>query len=388
MSLIAFLTIILATLVLSEPSPLQFLLCLTLFFVFLIVIMVSSFARGCLAMFLVTSLIFIVGVFISTVSLFVFLIAFEFSLLPVSLLVLLLGYQPEKLSGVTWLITYTVICSSPLLYFCITNPLSIYSSFISLSGYAATLVSLSFIVKSPLYTLHSWLPKAHVEAPLSGSMLLAGVMLKLGGYGLLLLAPTFSGTCSLYVYLSLIGGVVCSVLCFRHWDMKSLVAYSSVVHMGVVTLGALSGLELGMSVASGIIVGHSLLSPTLFVLASDYYKLLHSRCFVLGYKSSAPATLLLATASCSGLNFGLPPFLNFWVEVSLYTIVGYVWSYSLFLLILISLLSFLYCILLYVFTCGGPTSFSSSDVSSSYIFIPPLVISFLLSFSLSALNTL
>lgn len=244
------------------------------------------------------------------------------------------------------------------------------------------------MVKSPLYTLHSWLPKAHVEAPLVGSMLLAGVMLKLGGYGLLLLAPSLSDSCFLYVYLSLVGGVVCSVLCFRHWDMKSLVAYSSVVHMGVVTLGALSGLELGLSVASGIIVGHSLLSPTIFVLASDYYKLLHSRCFVHGYKSSAPATLLLATATCSGLNFGLPPFLNFWVEVLLFTIVGYVWSFSLFQLILISFLSFIYCILFYVFTCGGPKSFSSTDVSSSYVFIPPLVFSFLLTFRLSALNIL
>lgn len=129
MSSFAFLTSILVFFVLSEPRNLQFLLFLTLFFVFLMVTMVSSFARGCLALFLVTTLILIVMVFITTVSLFVFLVIFEFSLLPVSLLVLLLGYQPEKLSGVTWLITYTVICSSPLLYFCITNPLSIYTSF-------------------------------------------------------------------------------------------------------------------------------------------------------------------------------------------------------------------------------------------------------------------
>jgi len=84
-----------------------------------------------------------------------------------------------------------------------------------------------------------------VEAPLVGSILLAGVILKLGRYGLLVLAPCLSCFSSLYIYLSLLGGVVCSGLCCRSWDMKSLVAYSSVVHIGVVTLGAFSGLELG-----------------------------------------------------------------------------------------------------------------------------------------------
>jgi len=84
-----------------------------------------------------------------------------------------------------------------------------------------------------------------VEAPLVGSILLAGVMLKLGSYGLLLIAPSLFSLTSLFIYLTLLGGIVCSSLCFRSWDSKSLVAYSSVVHMGVVTLGALSGTELG-----------------------------------------------------------------------------------------------------------------------------------------------
>lgn len=84
-----------------------------------------------------------------------------------------------------------------------------------------------------------------MEAPLVGSILLAGVILKLGRYGLLLVAPCLTCHSYLFIYLSLLGGIVCSVLCCRSWDMKSLVAYSSVVHIGVVTLGAISGLELG-----------------------------------------------------------------------------------------------------------------------------------------------
>jgi len=84
-----------------------------------------------------------------------------------------------------------------------------------------------------------------VEAPLFGSMLLAGVILKLGSYGLLTLAPFLKLQSSVFVFLTLLGGVVCSVFCCRNWDIKSLVAYSSVVHIGAITLGAISGTELG-----------------------------------------------------------------------------------------------------------------------------------------------
>lgn len=93
--------------------------------------------------------------------------------------------------------------------------------------------------------------------------------------------------------------------------MKSLVAYSSVVHIGVVTLGALSGLELGFWVSCGMLVGHSLLSPLLFILAYDLYLSTGRRNFILGHSSSISSSLLLVVAVCSGLNFGLPPFLNF-----------------------------------------------------------------------------
>jgi len=105
--------------------------------------------------------------------------------------------------------------------------------------------------------------------------------------------------------------------------MKSLVAYSSVVHIGVITLGALSGLELGFWVACGILVGHTLLSPLLFLLAFELYLSTGSRSFICGHNSSVSAGLLLAISLCAGLNFGLPPFLNFWVEVSLFFVIGH-----------------------------------------------------------------
>lgn len=160
-------------------------------------------------------------------------------------LVLLFGYQPEKLSACSYLLVYTVVGGLPLLFFiraysfCCITVLSQLNS-----GLAVYLVSLAFFVKSPLYYFHSWLPKAHTEAPLFGSIILAGVMLKIGGYGILLLAPCFSSQMTIFFYLSLLGTVVCSFICLRHWDSKTLVAYSSVVHMGVVSLGALIATEL------------------------------------------------------------------------------------------------------------------------------------------------
>merc|ERR1712212_929253 len=255
-----------------------------------------------------------------------------------------------------YLLLYTVICSAPFLYFSVYYNASLCSCFSSLSAHASFLVSLAFLVKSPLYTLHSWLPKAHVEAPLIGSMLLSGVILKLGSYGLLLLAPQLTATASIFIYLTLSGGVICSIICYRNWDMKSLVAYSSVVHIGVITLGALSGLEIGFWVACGMLVGHTLLSPILFVLAFELYLSTGSRSFICGHHSSAPSGLLLAISLCAGLNFGLPPFLNFWVEVSLFSVLGSTWVSSLIPLIFTAFLSFLFSILFYVLTCGGSVS--------------------------------
>jgi len=141
---------------------------------------------------------------------------YEFSLFPVSLLILLLGYQPEKINSMLYLILYTVICSSPFLYYTVFSRDSLLSGLASLPPYTRLLVCTSFLVKSPMYTLHSWLPKAHVEAPLIGSILLAGVILKLGSYGLLIAAPFVSPASVLFVYLTLLGGIVCSTICFRN----------------------------------------------------------------------------------------------------------------------------------------------------------------------------
>ena len=147
---------------------------------------------------------------------------------------------------------------------------------------------------------------------------MAGVILKFGGYGILLLAPSFGSLRFLFFYISLLGSVVCSVHCLRHWDIKTLVAYSSVVHIGVVSLGALSSSEVGWWVSVGIIVCHSFISPLLFCLCYDLYTVTYSRALISNRLASLGSGMCLVAALLLCINIGTPPFVSFWVEVSLY----------------------------------------------------------------------
>jgi len=139
------------------------------------------------------------------------------------------------------------------------------------------------IVKLPLFVLHLWLPKAHVDAPLLGSIILAGVLLKLGGYGFYkVLVFLFTFYFSLAFFLlsfSLVGRVIMGVVCIRQVDIKRTVAYSSVVHIGPVFCVLLLINYLGVLGSYWIIVSHGLCSACLFFLLDVYYKFLGSRRF-------------------------------------------------------------------------------------------------------------
>jgi len=147
-------------------------------------------------------------------------------------------------------------------------------------------------------------------------------MLKLGGYGFLILCENYCEIFSFFMFISLSGSIICCIVCFRAHDLKAVVAYSSVVHMGTVSVGAITGSETGYWVAISIIFSHTLISPYLFILANELYLRTGSRSFSLAYYSNAPSWLLVFLCLYWGLNFGLPPFLPFWVEVSYFNVVG------------------------------------------------------------------
>jgi len=249
------------------------------------------------------------------------------------------------------------------------------------SSASGLFLSLAFLVKSPLYLLHAWLPIAHVEAPLSGSILLSGILLKMGAYGLWLVVREPSGTYSFIACLSLVGSVICSVVCFRSSDLKSLIAYSSVVHIGIVMLGIITGTELGSYSTLTMIFAHTLTSPLLFILAYEQYLHLGSRSVIHYAKLRLGPYFALLVCSATAANFGLPPFLSFFSELSLFLVLCSQCFYWGLFQAFVALLVFCYSIFfrISIFGLGATSPSHSSSFAKLYLSIPLAVL--FLSFS-------
>nr|ADL09107.1 NADH dehydrogenase subunit 4 [Crotophaga ani] len=271
----------------------------------------------------------------STTELMMFYITFEATLIPTLILITRWGNQPERLSAGIYLLFYTLISSLPLLVtilylntqtgtLCLTvlnltNPLLTTSWTGLLSGIA---LLTAFMVKAPLYGLHLWLPKAHVEAPIAGSMLLAALLLKLGGYGIMRIT-TLTGPLSPYLQypfltLSLWGALMTSLICLRQTDLKALIAYSSVSHMGLVIAAGMIQTQWSFSGAMILMISHGLTSSMLFCLANTNYERTHSR-ILLMTRSLQPILPLMATwwLFANLTNMALPPTTNLMAELTI-----------------------------------------------------------------------
>ena len=140
----------------------------------------------------------------------------------------------------------------------------------------------SFAVKMPMWPVHTWLPDAHVEAPTPGSVILAGVLLKMGGYGFLRFSLPILPDASAYftdmmMALSIVAIVYTALVALVQEDMKKLIAYSSVSHMGFVTLGIFSGTQQGIDGAMFQMLSHGIVSAALFLCVGVVYDRLHTR---------------------------------------------------------------------------------------------------------------
>nr|WOE90971.1 NADH dehydrogenase subunit 4 [Triplophysa yarkandensis macroptera] len=302
-----------------------------------------------------------------------FYIMFEATLIPTLIIITRWGNQTERLNAGTYFLFYTLAGSLPLLVALLllqnsTGTLSMvilqFSQPLTLGSWGHSIwwagCLIAFLVKMPLYGVHLWLPKAHVEAPVAGSMVLAAVLLKLGGYGMMrmmvMLDPLSKELAYPFIVLALWGIVMTGSICLRQTDLKSLIAYSSVSHMGLVAGGILIQTPWGFTGATILMIAHGLVSSALFCLANTAYERTHSRTMVLarGLQMVFPLTAVWWFVA-NLANLALPPLPNLMGEIMIITTL-FSWSpWTIVLTGLGTLITAAYSLYMFLMSQRGPT---------------------------------
>nr|WIL10132.1 NADH dehydrogenase subunit 4 [Actornithophilus hoplopteri] len=348
--------------------------------IILMLLTISPYTKKSFLSFIIMSLLITLILLFQVLKILPFFVCFEFSLIPTMGLILGWGYQPERIEASFYFFFYTMIFSLPFLGVMIYFSSNYWNSFLfkELFWQTSTLsqfflnhfyffIFMVFMVKLPIYFFHFWLPKAHVEAPVPGSMILAGVLLKMGGYGIIrfmTLSPTTTVMKNLFISTSLVGMVLICLTCLTNPDLKAVIAYSSVSHMNFMILGLT--LLLNSPISGGLIlmISHGLISSCLFFLSDLIYKVTHSRSLFLnkGLILTSPFFSLFWFTCCL-LNMAFPPSLGSISELMIGLALIKFYLLTQIFLILYFFLSAFYSIFIYLSTNHGDTH--QSDLNSS-----------------------
>nr|QKZ95157.1 NADH dehydrogenase subunit 4 [Habrobracon hebetor] len=310
----------------------------------------------------------------SSINMIIFYIFFEISLIPIILIIMGWGFQIDRIQASMYMMFYTLFGSLPLLIFIIFlfyNNYTLMFNILYFNNFLMNynnlifylMLNLAFFIKMPMYFLHVWLPKAHVEAPISGSMILAGVMLKLGSYGIYRTMNIFLNMYLNYgkfmILINLMGSLIGSLICLNCSDMKIIIAYSSVVHMSLMLAGMMTLFNMSFKGSILMMVAHGLCSSGLFYISNLNYERIKSRNIFINKNmmNIFPSLTLWWFLICSS-NFSAPFSLNLFSEIFLFNSLI---QWNIFLILIIVLISFFstcYSIFLYAFSQYGKMNFN------------------------------
>lgn len=263
-------------------------------------------------------LIFICVIFFiprNIISLYIF---FELSIFPILIILLGYGSQIEKINSSYYLLFYAAFCSFPFLFVYLNLDFSFLMVYFDcvLSWELTFILTLAFIIKFPVYFLHLWLPKAHVEAPTTARILLAGLLLKLGTAGFLRILKSIS-LChiNIWLFIAFIGIILAAFSCIFQRDAKALAAYSSITHIRFLLFSLLFINLTGKTRRLIIIVAHGYTSTLIFYFIGEFYHIRSSRILYF-LNSFINSRILIRTFFALAFlsNRGVPPSLSFVAE--------------------------------------------------------------------------